>query len=189
MFRTLTVFWLAMALVIQGPGGKADAIASRQFEEAPDHPLVGSWMLRQAPENADDPWIPAPAEFRADGTVMLMVPVRQASDGTLLSSTMALGTWRPTGPREGQFTAMYATFDASGRFHGTVRVEGLLAVSASGQTFVETGESSAITETNAAGFVEPGTGQPEASPMMATRIVLDAGGHRSPCGPLLPFCE
>jgi len=190
MFRTLTVFSLVVALVIQGHGGQANVIASRQFGEAPDHPLVGSWMLRRAPAIAGEPWILVPAEFRADGSVVFMFPVSQDRDGELMITTMAIGTWRPTGPREARFTAIHSNFDANGIFRGTVRIEGFPVVSASGQSFIDNGVGAVITERDAAGFVVLDTDPSESrSPMMATRILPGTPVDEGPCGPLLSFCE
>lgn len=190
MFRTLTVFLFVTAFVILDDPGQVDAVASQQFGEAPDHPLVGPWVLRQPPDIAGAPWILAPAEFRADRTVVLMVPVRQDLEGGLVFTTMAIGTWRPTGPQEAQFTAVHSTFDANGAFHGTVTIEGFPTVSASDQTFTDTGTGSMVTETDAAGFVVSTPGEAESrSPMMAARIVPVSNHGQVPCGPLLPFCE
>ena len=105
-------------------------------------------------------------------------------------TTMGIGTWRPTGPREARFTAIHAAFDANGNVHGTVTIEGFPVVSASGQTFVDSGSGSVITEKDASGFVVLNTGQAEShSPMMATRILPGTNDGQSPCGQLLPFCE
>nr|MBA2469101.1 hypothetical protein [Chloroflexia bacterium] len=54
MFRALIVFLLVVVVAIQGHGGQAGVIASQQFGEAPDHPLAGLWMLRQAPDVAGE---------------------------------------------------------------------------------------------------------------------------------------
>ncbi len=190
MVRTLTVFLIVAVFVIPGDRGQVDTVASQQFGEAPDHPLVGSWMLSQPPDIADAPWILAPAQFRADRTVVLIVPPRHGRNGDLISATMAIGTWRPTGPQEARFTAIHSAFDANGAFHGTVTIEGFPVVSASGQTFTDTGTDSMITEKDAAGFVVPTPGQADSrSPMMATRIVPGSNPVQNPCGPLLPFCE
>jgi len=139
MFRALIVFLLVVVVAIQGHGGQAGVIASQQFGEAPDHPLAGLWMLRQAPDVAGEPWVLAHAEFRTDGTVVLMFPLSHDHDGGSMFTTMALGTWRPTGPREARFTAIHSTFDANRDFQGTVTVEGFPVVSASGQTFTDNG--------------------------------------------------
>jgi hypothetical protein len=72
-----------------GAGGLAVAIGARgahaaQEMSTADHPLMGMWLAMANPPRAEDPQVPVPSLFAADGSVVLgFVPAAIGMDGTI----------------------------------------------------------------------------------------------------------
>ena len=119
-----------------------------------DHPLMGMWLAMANPPRAEDPQVPVPSLFAADGTVILgFVPAAIGMDGAIQYPGSAMGVWEPYDERTGHFTAVQAIADATGNLVGSVTIDGHPQVSEDGATFVDDGSLVTITIRDAAGAV------------------------------------
>ncbi len=148
------------ALGLSGRLGRAAAQdATPDFS---NHPLSGMWLAMANPARADDPQVPVPSLFAADGTVSLaFVPAGIGMDGTIQYSGAAMGVWEPYDERTGHFTAVQAIADMTGELAGSATIDGHPRVSEDGTTFVDDGSLVTVTIRDAAGavvvVVPPGT--------------------------------
>ena len=155
------------ALAGLGAGGLVVALGARdargaQSMSTADHPLTGMWLALANPARAEDPQVPGPALFAADGTVVLnWVPAGIGLDGALQFQSIYMGVWEPYDERTGHFTAVQVMADATGNLIGTVTVDGHPQVSEDGTSLVDTGVLVTVTIRDAAGktvaVVPPGT--------------------------------
>ena len=140
-----------------GAGGLVVALGAQgaraaQGMSTADHPLTGMWLAMANPARAEDPQVPGPSLFAADGTVVLnWVPAGIGLDGALQYLSIYMGVWEPHDERTGHFTAVQTTADATGNLTGTVTVDGHPQVSEDGATFVDTGVLVTVTIRDAAG--------------------------------------
>jgi hypothetical protein len=155
------------ALAGLGAGSLGLALGTRSAGAAPAlstavHPLTGVWLAMANPARAEDPKFPVPSVFAADGTVVLnWVPAEIGMDGQLQFLGSYGGIWEPYEEHTGHFTAVQSMADPTGKFVGTVTVDGHPHVSEDGLTFVDDGSLNTVTICDAAGavvsVVPPGT--------------------------------
>lgn len=143
-----TVATGALAGVGVTRAGAQDASADRA-----SHPLTGVWLAMANPMLPENPAVPTPSVFAADGVVVLSFPVSDVGqDGPVLTSS-AVGTWEPDGPRRGHFTAVQTMSGVDGAYLGSVTIDGYPEVSDDGQTFIDDGSISTVTLRDPAGAV------------------------------------
>jgi len=146
---------LGLALVATR-GGAQEAMSTA------DHPLTGLWLAMANPARAEDPQVPVPSLFAADGTVVLgFVPAEIGMDDNVQFVGSALGVWEPYDERIGHFTAVQTLADMTGKLVGSVTIDGHPLVGEDGATFVDDGSLVTVTIRDAAGavvtVVPPGT--------------------------------
>ena len=155
------------ALAGIGAGGLAVALGARagiaaQGMTTADHPLTGMWLAMANPAGAEDPQLPAPSLFAADGTVILgFVPAEIGQAGSIQFAGSPMGVWEPYDEQTGHFTAVQAIADATGKLVGSVTIDGHPQVSEDGTTFVDDGSLVTVTIRDSTGavvmVVPPGT--------------------------------
>jgi hypothetical protein len=125
------------------------------------HPLTGMWLAMVNPALPENPQVPSPALFTADGFLIGNFPIADLGpQGTIFQTGLA-GTWEPDGRHRGHFTAVQLQSDANGTFTGSVTVDGYPVVSDDGQTFIDDGSKVIVTIRDPSGAVVasfPGAG-------------------------------
>jgi hypothetical protein len=157
------------ALAGIGAGGLGVALAatartSNAQDAATDlanHPLTGTWMAMANPALPDNPQVPVPSLFGADGTVLLNFPIVDIGPQGMQFQSAYVGVWEAYDAHRGHFTATQTISAPDGTLVGTVTVDGHPLVSDDGLTFIDDGSLVTVTIRDAAGavvtVVPPGT--------------------------------
>jgi hypothetical protein len=142
----------ALAAVL-GLNSRIHRAAAQEATDLSGHPLAGTWLAMANPPLPDDPQVPVPSLFGADGTVLLAFPPTQVGPQGVALNAPIVGVWAPDSERRGHFTAVQPLSDANGAYLGTVTIDGYPEVSEDGQTFSDDGTRAVITIRDAAGAV------------------------------------
>jgi hypothetical protein len=138
------------------------------------HPIVGVWLVTT-------PIGPSFAVFSADGVNIQGVPTAQAGPQGVTFTGAQIGTWEPISDRGVHFTGVQLQTDASGKYLGSVTIDGHPVVSADGQTITDQSPATTITVRDATGTVvnviKPNPGSPP-----ATGVRLKPGFAGFPAG-------
>ncbi len=173
------------ALAGIGAGGLGVALAatarhSNAQDAATDlanHPLTGTWLAMANPPLPENPQIPVPSLFAADGSVLLDFPVVDIGPQGMQFQSAYVGVWEAYDDRRGHFTATQSISAPDGTLVGTVTVDGHPLVSEDGLTFIDDGSLVTVTIRDAAGavvtVVPPGT---PGRPVTAVRMSVGSPG-------------
>ncbi len=147
--------------------------SSAQSDELAVHPLTGTWLTHANALLTGTQQVPHIAQFRADGTVLLMVPPSDIGpDGPILQSA-CVGIWEAHDARRGHFNASQSMCDFDGNVVNVVTVDGYPLVSGDGESFEDDGELVIVTIRDATGVVVdtfPGVG---ANPVRGRRLTFE----------------
>jgi hypothetical protein len=160
------------ALAGLGAGGLGLALATTAHHasaqdaatETASHPIVGAWR-------AITPGGPALTIFHPDGTAVFADPPTTVDPALgVVSRSLGIATWEPTGARSVHFTATELYSDASGTFLTFGTFDGYPEVSADGQTLHDDQSQATITIRDAAGAIVQEIAAAGAPPVIAYRM-------------------
>lgn len=155
-------------------GLRLPATAAQTKPDLAMHPIVGVWLVTT-------PIGPSFAVFSADGVNIQGVPTAQAGPQGVTFTGAQVGTWEPISERGVHFTGVQLQTDASGKYLGSVTIDGHPVVSADGQRIVDDSPATTITVRDATGnvvnVVKPNPGSPP-----ATGVRLKPGFAGFPAG-------
>jgi hypothetical protein len=144
------------ALAGLGAGGLGLALASNARQasaqdsatEMAKHPMVGTWMTGNGPNEL------AVIHWDADGNMTNNLHFGSPGpDGTVIRSNPFAGVWEPESARGIHITFMALTFDATGAVTGTFTVDGYPVASEDGMSFWDDGTRVVVTLRDASGAV------------------------------------
>lgn len=158
----------------------AGSAAGRQSTSLADHPLTGVWMAMANPPLPDDPQVPAPSYYGADGTVVIAFPITQRSPTGVQVNSDLIGTWEAHDEVTGHFTAVQMLSDLNGVFTGTVTIDGFPRVHEDGQTFVDDGSLVTVTIRDPGGTVVATISGLGGRPVTGVRMAPGAPGIPEP---------
>jgi len=116
--------------------------------EMANHPMIGSWMAGNIPNDI------TPAHFDADGSMATQGSlIATGPDGALIYYDPAIGVWEPVSARGISITFTWASRDATGAVIGYTTVDGYPIASEDGMSFVDDGTKVVITLRDPAGAV------------------------------------
>ncbi|MGH2614191.1 MAG: hypothetical protein ACRDJC_03045 [Thermomicrobiales bacterium] len=162
-----------------GLGSQRNRATAQEATDLSGHPLTGTWLAMANPPLPDDPQIPVPSLFAADGTVLLGFPATQRGPEGVQFTSSYVGTWEPDDERTGHFTAVQLISAADGAFLGTVTVDGYPQVSDDGLSFTDDGSQVIVTLRDATGAIVNQivpTVQPAGRPVTAVRMGVGSPG-------------
>jgi hypothetical protein len=140
------------------------------------HPIVGAWR-------GITPGGPALTIFHPDGTAVFADPPTTVDPALgVVSRSLGIATWEPTGARSIHFTATELYSDASGTFLTFGTVDGYPEVSEDGQTLHDDQSRVTITIRDAEGAIVQEIAAAGAPPVIAYRMGVGNPGFPEGAG-------
>jgi hypothetical protein len=147
------------------------ASAQDAATEMANHPIVGTWLVAPRPDSGYDSVV-----FGADGSVVQGFAASVVRPQGVAFSGPGIGTWEPSGPSNIAFTSVIVNSDAAGTNLGTTTIDGHLAVSEDGQSWVDDMSESQVTIRDAAGAIVQQIATAGSPPITAVRMRVKSPG-------------
>ncbi len=172
--RTVLGRGTAVAAALGIGGGVRHTTAGAQSSEMESHPMVGTWLVGQAPNDL------VVTHVSPDGNFFVNGPnISVGADGALGGfGDPPMGSWVPVNDREIHFVFTNRTYDATGAHTGYFSVEGYPVASEDGMSLWDDGTRVTITVRDPNGVVVETIGPGlEGAAISGMRLVPGKSGY------------